>query len=105
MKLSQLVAGSGAALLEVVSGGPGEVRTEQIDVDFKRRGGQRLPVRLVHRIAFSSDGQPGQSRTLVLTRSLGEAASEDVQAAEARFARFFNSTPMAIAVLDAQGHV
>ncbi len=105
MKLSQLVAGSGAALLEVVSGGPGEVRTEHIDVDFKRRGGQRLPVRLVHRIAFSSDGQPGQSRTLVLTRQSGEDAVEDLRVAEARFARFFNSTPIAIAVLDAQGQV
>ena len=105
MKLSQLVAGSGAALLEVVAGGPGEVRTEQIDVDFKRRGGQRLPVRLVHRIAFSGDGQPGQSRTLVLNRATSEDPAEDIRAAEARFTRFFNSTPMAIAVLDAQGQV
>ena len=105
MKLSQLVAGSGAALLEAVAGGPGEVRTEQIDVDLKRRGGQRLPVRLVHRIAFSSDGQPGHSRTLVLSRATSEDTGEDILAAQARFARFFNSTPMAIAVLDAQGMV
>ena len=83
MKLSQLVAGSGAALLEVVAGGPGEVRTEQIDVDFKRRGGQRLPVRLVHRIAFSGDGQPGQSRTLVLNRATSEDPAEDIRAAMA----------------------
>ncbi|MFV0279681.1 MAG: cell cycle histidine kinase CckA [Rhodoblastus sp.] len=105
MNLSQLVAGAGSALLEVVAGGPGEVHTEQIDVDLKRRGGQRLPVRLVHRIAFSSDGQPGPSRTLVLNRTDEEAPPEDLRAAEARFARFFNSTPMAIAVLDAQGQV
>ncbi|MCB1542627.1 MAG: PAS domain-containing protein, partial [Rhodoblastus sp.] len=105
MKLSQLVAGSGSALLEAVAGGPGEVRTEQIDVDLKRRGGQRLPVRLVHRIAFSSDGQPGHSRTLVLSRATSEDTAEDILAAQARFARFFNSTPMAIAVLDAQGHI
>jgi two-component system cell cycle sensor histidine kinase/response regulator CckA len=105
MKLSQLVAGSGAALIEAVAGGPGEVRTEQIDVDLKRRGGQRLPVRLLHRVAFSSEGQPGDSRTLVLNRAAGEEPAEDLRAAEVRFARFFNSTPMAIAVLDAEGAV
>ena len=105
MKLSQLVAGSGAALVEAVAGGPGEVRTEQIDVDLKRRGGQRLPVRLLHRVAFSSEGQPGDSRTLVLNRAAGEEPAEDLRAAEVRFARFFNSTPMAIAVLDAEGNV
>ena len=105
MKLSQIVAGSGAALLEVVAGGPSEVRTEQIDVDLKRRGGQRLPVRLLHRIAFSGDGQPGESRTLVLNRAAGEEPGEDLRAAEVRFARFFNSTPMAIAMLDRAGNV
>ncbi len=105
MKLSQLVAGSGSALLEAVAGGPGEVRTEQIDIDLKRRGGQRLPARLLHRVAFSSDGAPGESRTLVLNRAAGEAPEEDLRAAEVRFARFFNSTPMAIAMLDRDGRV
>ncbi len=105
MKLSQMIAGSGAALLDAVAGGPSEVRTEQIDVDLKRRGGQRLPVRLLHRVAFSSDGAPGDSRTLVLNRTSGEEPAEDLRAAEVRFARFFNSTPMAIALLDRQGNV
>ncbi|MDE2364267.1 MAG: response regulator [Hyphomicrobiales bacterium] len=105
MKLSQIVAGSGAALIEAVAGGPGEVRTEQIDVDLKRRSGQRLPVRLLHRVAFSNEGAPGESRTLVINRTAGEEPAEDLRAAEVRFARFFNSTPMAIAMLDAAGVV
>ncbi len=105
MTLKQLVAGAGSALLTSVAGEPGEVRTEQIDLDLKRRGGQSLPVRLIHRVAFSSEGAPGGSRTLVLNRAAGEEPAEDLRAAEVRFARFFNSTPMAIAMLDREGAI
>ena len=79
--------------------------TERFDVDLKRRGGQFLPVRLLHRVAFSSAGLPGPSRTLALNRAPGEDAGEDLRAAEVRFARFFNATPMAIASVAADGGV
>src|SRR5438270_411318 len=83
----------------------GDVRTESIDVDLKRRNGQSLPVRLLHRVAFGQDATPGISRTLVLNRASGEEPAEDLRAAEVRFARLFNSTPMAIAALDRSGHI
>ncbi len=105
LKLADIVAGDGAALLSVVSGKPGEVITERFDVDLKRRQGQFLPARLLHRVAFSSGGLPGPSRTMVLNRAPGEDHGEDLRAAEVRFARFFNSTPMAIASIDAEGAV
>jgi len=105
LKLSDIVAADGAALLSLVSGRPGEVKTERFDVDLKRRHGQFLPVRLLHRVAFSSAGLPGASRTLALNRAPGEDEGEDLRAAEVRFARFFNSTPMAIASVDPQGVV
>ena len=105
LKLADIVAADGAALLSVVSGRPGEVTTERFDVDLKRRQGQFLPVRLLHRVAFSSAGLPGASRTLVLNRAPGEDKGEDLRAAEVRFARFFNSTPMAIASVDLNGVV
>src|SRR5271163_3597014 len=73
LKLTDIVAGDGAALLSVVSGRPGEVTTERFDVDLKRRQGQFLPAQLLHRVAFSSAGLPGASRTLVLNR----ASSDD----------------------------
>ena len=60
------------ALVGVVSGRPGEVKTEQFDVDLKRRKGRFLPVRILHRVAFSSDGSPGPSRSLVINRAPGE---------------------------------
>ncbi len=105
VSLSDIVANNGAALLATVAGGPGDVRTEVIDLDFRCRNGRSLPVRLLHRVAFGQDGAPGPSRTLVLNRAGGEQPEEDLRAAEVRFARFFNSTPMAIATLEAQGRV
>ena len=104
-KLSNIVAGDGAALVAAVSGGPGAVKTEQFDVDLKRRNGRSLPVRLLHRVAFGQDRQPGASRTLVLNRAPGEEPAENLRAAEVRFARFFNQTPMAIAAIDKDGRI
>lgn len=103
--LASIVANNGAALLAAVSGSPGEVRTEQIDLDLRCRNGHSLPVRLLHQVAFGQDGAAGPSRTLVLNRTAGEKPDEGLRAAEVRFARFFNSTPMAIATLDADGRL
>ena len=103
--LSDVIAGDGAAMLTSVSGAPGDVRTEQFDIDLKRRNGQRFPVRILHRIAFSQDRLPGASRTVVINRAPGEEPAEDLRAAEVRFARLFNSTPMAIASVGASGTV
>ncbi|MGJ0395721.1 MAG: cell cycle histidine kinase CckA [Methylocystis sp.] len=103
--LSSIVADNGAALLAAISGAPGEVRTEQIDLDLRCRNGKSLPVRLLHQVAFGQDGEAGPSRTLALNRSSGEQPEENLRAAEVRFARFFNSTPMAMATLDGEGRV
>ena len=81
LKLTDLVAGDGAALLSSTAGAAGEVRTEQLYVDLKRRNGQSLPVRLLHRVAFGHDRTPGPSRTLVINRAPGEEQAEDLRAA------------------------
>ncbi len=103
LMLSDIVVSNGAALFSAGGGRASEVRTEQFDVDLKRRNGQSLPVRIIHRVAFAQDRTPGASRTLVLNRAPGEEPSENLRLAEVRFARFFNQTPMAIAVVDATG--
>jgi two-component system cell cycle sensor histidine kinase/response regulator CckA len=103
IELGDFVAGGGAVLLASLSGAPGEVLTEQFDVDLKRRNGQSLPVRLLHRVAFGQDGLLGASRTLVFNRAPGDEPGEDLRAAEVRFARMFNATPMAIAIVDKAG--
>ncbi len=104
LRLADVVAGNGAALLATLSAAPGEVKTEVMDLDFKTRAGRSLPVRLYHKVAFGADGTPGASRTLVLNRARGEAADPE-RAAEVRFMRFFHSTPMAIATVDREGRV
>ena len=105
LALRDIVAGDAADMLSSGLGAPNHVRTEQIDLDLRRRDGRRLPVRLLHRVAYGHDGAPGASRTLALNRAPGEEPAEEARAAEVRFARFFNSTPMAIASVDGDGAI
>ena len=105
LTLKDLIAGNSAALLQAVAGRAGDVRTEQFDIDLKRRDGLNLPVRVLHRVAFGQDGVAGASRSLVINRAPGEEPAENLRAAEVRFARFFNETPMAIAAVDKSGGI
>ena len=104
LKLTDIVAGEGAALLTTLNAAPGEVKTEVLDLDLKTRGGKPVPVRLFHKVAFGADGTPGPSRTLVLNRARDEG-SDPQRAAEVRFMRFFQNTPMAIATVDKTGRI
>jgi two-component system, cell cycle sensor histidine kinase and response regulator CckA len=104
LKLTDLVAGDGAALLTTLRAGAGEIRTEVLDLDLKTRNGRTLPVRLYHRVAFGADGSPGASRTLVLNRAR-DHGTDPLRAAEIRFMRFFHHTPMAIATVDREGRI
>ena len=104
LKLSDLVAGDGAALLTTLRVAPGELKTEVLDLDLKTRSGRKLPVRLFHKLAFGADGAPGASRTLVLNRAHDDG-TDPQRAAEIRFMRFFHYTPMAIATVDREGRI
>ncbi|EFO30747.1 PAS domain-containing protein [Roseibium sp. TrichSKD4] len=105
LSLIDIVRGDGAELIRSVKGHAGEVKSDTFDLDLVTRSGRGLPVRLLHRVPFGENGVAGDSRTLVLNRSRGEEASEALRAAEVRFARFFNNTPIAIASLDKEGRV
>jgi two-component system cell cycle sensor histidine kinase/response regulator CckA len=104
LKLADLIAGDGAALITTLRGAPGEVKTEVLDLDLRTRSGHTLPVRVYHKLAFGSDGTPGASRSLVLNRARDDG-TDPLRAAEIRFMRFFHTTPMAIATIDRQGGV
>ncbi|MEA2794266.1 MAG: two-component system, cell cycle sensor histidine kinase and response regulator CckA [Bradyrhizobium sp.] len=104
LKLTDIVSGDGAALLTSIPPVPGEVKTEVFDIDLRMRGGKTMPVRLYHKLAFGADGAPGASRTLVISRARDER-SDPQRAAEVRFMRFFDHTPMAIATVDRSGAV
>src|ERR1700710_1272915 len=104
LKLTDIVSGDGASLLTSIMAVPGEVKTEVIDIDLRMRGGKTMPVRLYHKLAFGADGVPGASRTLVISRARDERLDPQ-RAAEVRFMRFFDHTPMAIATVDKSGAV
>lgn len=103
--LPQIVAGDGMALIRSVRADPGTVRNAVIDLDLATVSGEALPVRFMHRVTATRDGQSGVSRTIVLNRTAGEDVAAELRNAEVRFTRFFNSTPMAIAGVDAQGRL
>jgi two-component system, cell cycle sensor histidine kinase and response regulator CckA len=104
LKLTDIIAGDGAALLTTLAAAPGAVTTEVLDLDLKTRSGRSIPVRLFHKVAFGADGMPGVSRTLVLNRAREEDA-DPLRTAEVRFVRFFHNTPMAIATVDKTGRI
>jgi two-component system cell cycle sensor histidine kinase/response regulator CckA len=106
LRLTDIVSGEGAALMANLAPRPGAVRTESVDLDLQTRTGRRLPVRVVHKVAFAPDGIPAPSRSVVMDRSiLMEAGQDALRDIELRFARFFNDAPFAIATVDAQGRV
>ncbi len=104
LKITDLVAGDGAALLTTLRAPAGEVKTEVLDLDLRTRSGRTLPVRMFHKLAFGADGAPGASRTLVLNRARDDG-TDPQRAADIRFMRFFHHTPMAIATIDKHGRV
>ena len=104
LTLNDIVRGDGASLLRR-GHNAGDIRTEIIDIDFVRRNGTSLPVRLLHRAARLADGELGETRTLVLDMSHAPDTEEELRAAEVRFSRFFNDTPFAIATLDGDGRI
>jgi len=105
LTLSDIIRGEEVALLAAAPSGDARNRTEIIDLDLVKRNGQSLPVRLHHKVPRSADGAPGATRTLVLNRSPGEESAEALRAAEVRFTRFFNNTPIAIAAVDRRGRI
>jgi two-component system cell cycle sensor histidine kinase/response regulator CckA len=104
LRLSDILPGDSAALLTTLSAHSGEVKTEVLDLDLRRRDGRTLPVRLHHKVAFAADATPGPSRTLVLNRASDDGADPQ-RTAEVRFMRFFHNTPMAIATVDRSGRI
>ena len=103
--LSDVVRGEEAVLLASPPATEAGERAQVIDIDMVKRNGQSLPVRLHHRTPRAADGAPGATRTLVLNRSPGEESEEALRAAEVRFTRFFNNTPIAIAAVDQSGRI
>ena len=105
LKLADIVSGDGASLLtSIVAGARARSGPRSSTSTCKMRDGKTMPVRLYHKVAFGADGMPGPSRTLVINRARDEHADPQ-RAAEVRFMRFFDNTPMAIATVDGPARV
>jgi two-component system cell cycle sensor histidine kinase/response regulator CckA len=105
LTLRDVVRGEALALLAGAVAERGRGNTETIDLDLVRRNGQILPARLLHSVPVTAGGAPGATRTIVLNRSPGEEGADALRAAEVRFTRFFNNTPIAIAAVDRNGAI
>jgi len=105
VSLPRIVAGDGMALIRAVKADPGTTRDAVIDLDLANANGEAIPVRFMHRLTANREGVAGPTRTIVLNRSRGGDATTELRAAEIRFTRFFNSTPMAIAGVDGEGRI
>jgi two-component system cell cycle sensor histidine kinase/response regulator CckA len=103
--IAELIAGEGMALIDSVRAEPDRKKTATLDLDLRKTNGQSVPVRLVHRVSATRDGAPGESRTIVIARGSSDGSDYSAAAAEMRFTRFFNNTPMAIASVDGEGRI
>ena len=73
--------------------------TRRFDIDLVKADGTTLPVRILHCLPRHG----ALAHALVLNRAPGSA--EEAAAAELRFARLFNSAPIAIATVDREGTI
>ena len=90
----------GAALIARAGRGAAHGDTRRFDIDLVKADGTTLPVRILHCLPRYG-GNGGLAHALVLNRAPGGA--EEAAAAELRFARLFNSAPIAIATVDREG--
>lgn len=101
---TKMIAGeAGRSLLTAAVPDAGTSKTETIDLDLISKSGQTLPVRLIHNVSMTLEGRISDSRTLVLNLAAGTHSPDAAAEAEARFSRFFNNTPIAIAAINKDG--
>ena len=103
--LHDIIRGDGAALLNSVRAEPGDVHTKTIDIDFVKRDGTNLPVRLLHLTPFRHDGAPGPTRTVVINRDNQTFDGAENEEFSNGFERFFHAAPIAIAAIDKRAMV
>ena len=105
LKLSDIVREDGARVMSSLEPVPGGAQVESFDIDFVSSEGKVVPARVLHRVSFDAQGEPGASRSLVLDRSPGSDAAETASTAEVRLAQFFKNAPIGIAILATDGTI
>jgi len=103
LKLSQIMSQDSASLLAGAGRGEGQGGAQggvrRFDFDLLRTDGTTMPVRVLHRL------QRGSQPALVLVLNRGPGEAQEAGVADLRFTRIFQSSPFAIATVDADGAV
>src|SRR4249919_931548 len=99
LKLGKIMSEDGAALIARAGRGATQGDTRRFDIDLVKTDGTSLPVRILHCLPRHG----ALAHALVLNRAPGSA--EEAAAAELRFARLFNSAPIASATVDREGTI
>ncbi len=100
LKLAELIGETAAKLLLSV-GAEGETsRTENFSTVIPDKSGRRIPVDIMHRADFDSQGKALPSRTMVLLRSTSKEL-----AAGAVAENFISAVPFGVAQLDSAGRI
>jgi two-component system cell cycle sensor histidine kinase/response regulator CckA len=107
LKLADLVIGDALSLVAPArdDGKDTDVQVpEAFEAELKTADGRRLPVRILQAFVRNEAGELS-SRAIVLARGAERAPEEAMRAAEARFARIFDSAPVGIVVVDEDGKI
>ena len=99
LKLAQVMSENSATLIASAGRAPAQGGNQRFDIDLVKSDGTSLPVRILYRLPRGG----GHAHALVLNRAPGEP--EEASVAELRGARLFNSAPIGVATLDANGAV
>ena len=94
LTLDEIAPPNAVAMIRAIRGTAGEVRTEVLDVDLKRRNGQSLPRAHPPSGRIRAGWSPPVPRARwCSTARAGGAGADSASAAEVRFSRFFHNTP------------
>ncbi len=99
-RLADIISGDGSGLVGYLGSHAGDGRSS-LDVDLVRDDGRIFPVRLFAHALAGANGFTIAAVNLTAEKTV----ESEGEAVEARFARFFQSAPFGIAVLDPEGRI
>lgn len=105
MTMADLIGTEPATILRGMRAEPGNTRNAVVDLDVVDQNGSQVPLQFIHRTQMLADGRLAPTRTIVVNRNEAWQNALASGGGDWRFNRFFNSTPMAIASLDAEGRI